>query len=200
MSLNVYASKALIQACSPNGFSKKDIITLKAFASKSDVINPNGKCLDIITAEHKEELFKRVLNMKFPGIQIKSTGSVIRKKCGANFKNKYGILKNFKTTNSSKTSSKLVIQNNKTANYIYGELSVDITCQVSTDGYNLDFSIKGNGIKLKNTAYLAKNSKLEIGSIVKNANSDTTTINPADTSKKVKSNIIKNVKVYIIAN
>ncbi len=216
ISFNIFAEQAFIQACLDSGFSRQDLETLKAFAATSDHVNKSGSCIDIVTTSNKVDLFSRVLMMKFPSANIKTTQTEDTRKCNltieknenmnnndnvisANIVNERGRFNNIKTVSTSSSSSMMVISHGKSASFGYENLNINIKCFVTNKGYNLDFDIKGSNFSLVNSASLVKDQKIEVASIVQNAKSDNKALNINATSGISNLKLNKNLKVYIIA-
>lgn len=210
-----FANTTLLIACSSS--SAEDMLALaKKFASTKDNIEKeNNGCIEIITSKHKEDLFNRILMLKFPDVRIKSSSHMaidqkvcrinvdkvrISKSQNANIGIGYrkGNARQNDINGQSTSRSQLIISNNKSGKLDVRGSMVEVKCRILNNGmYDLEIKHASRQSSASTSLTLSPGQRVEIGGYVKDDNGGNQSIGfPTGVSFR-KNNLNETTKIYL---
>lgn len=213
----------LLIFCHMQASQKQLLKSLNSFASREDkVLKGNGACVEVFTKASKEDLFTRIMNLKYPGINIRSTAAmpsdartcriivetVKTKKLKSNDirLSRWSKISTSDEKNNSSEVAQLMITNGKSGSISANGSTYTLTCKyINKNLYEL--TINGNSREEKNlrartnnistTVNLSSGSRIEIGSILRNLNNDQKSIGIPSGFKNKKDRGFENIKTYL---
>jgi hypothetical protein len=204
--------------------SQKQLLkSLNSFASKEDkVLKGNGACVEVFTKASKEDLFTRIMNLKYPGINIRSTTSMPSDARTCRIKVETVKAKVLKSNdirlsrrsklhardekNNSSEVAQLMIANGKSGSISANGSTYSLNCkfinkklyELTINSNTIEQTDSGNKTNtLSTTLSLSSGSRIEIGSILRNLNNDQKSVGIPSGLKNKKNRGFENTKTYI---
>lgn len=181
-----YANEVLLIFCDSSVASKELSNTLKRFSTENDKIyESDSSCVEIFTTKIKEELFTKIMRLKYNNINIQSTTQTAasEKTCKVNIEqtkkqntqqNNLALGKNGSVSQNNNSGlesdiSQVLISNNQSATIQVDSNQYNIKCRIiNNDQFEISLSAQSSANSISTSLILSRGSRVEIGNQLRN--------------------------------